>query len=135
MRRPGRSAATWSDAVGARARAGFWRCPARRSIASAAGASAGLARPNDSSSIVSSNIRWQMSSCSSRAIRARSVSCAFSRRAAEVTVSLIAPAQLALAATQLLFRSSSSVPLNQQAGDEHRLRDENREARRGCRCW
>ena len=72
-------------------------------------ASIGAAR-SSSRSIVSSAICWLMSSCSSRAIRERSVSCAFSSRAAEIADPLVARAQLRLASAHLLLGLSPSRP-------------------------
>ena len=96
-------------------------------------ASAPTLPSSSSRSIDSSAICWLMSSCSSRAMRDRSVSCAFSSRAAEIANSLVARVQLRLASAHLLLGLPPPRPLNEQAGDQRRLRHAAAPARRGCR--
>ena len=81
--RRGRSAAASSDADDARGRARSWQCPApgsarRRQAVLCRG---GTAPSSSSRSIESKATCWLISSCSSRAMRERSVSWAWSSRA------------------------------------------------------
>ena len=91
------------------------------------GSGAGSVPSSSSRSIDSSATCWLMSSCSSRAMRERSVSWALSSRAAEIANSLVARAQRRLASAHLLLGLPSSRPLNEQAGDQHRLRQQERQ--------
>ena len=87
-RAPARSAGAWPDTAGTPDRERFGRSVCVRSQAWAARPACPRPRVRRSSSrsIASSASCWLTSSCSSRAMRARSVSCAFSRREPSVRI-------------------------------------------------